>query len=144
MTDSRTEPSASTTGLTRDAGWELGVRRTAAVPPETAWDHLVGRGGPTWLGVTPVPTAVGAGYRAADGTTGRIRSCSPGRRIRLTWRPAGWTHDSVLQLTVLPAAGGATIALHQEHLADAGERNELLAHWTTVVEGLVAELQQSV
>jgi uncharacterized protein YndB with AHSA1/START domain len=141
MTDARPTGPIPTTGLTRDVGWELGVRRTAAVPTDVAWDHLAGAGAADWLGLDALPDRVGAEYRTADGTTGRIRSLTPGRRVRLTWRPQGRSTDSTVQLTVLPAVRGATIALHQEHLADAQERAELLRHWTAVLERLVVELE---
>jgi hypothetical protein len=52
----------------------------------------------------------------------------------LTWQPPDWSHDTTLQLTVLPAATGTTIAFHQDRLASAAERAEMLAHWTAVLD----------
>ena len=79
-------------------------------------------------------------YETTDGTHGELRSRIDGQRVRLTWRPAGWEHDSTLQLTVLPAASGTTIAFHQERLAGPDEREAMLAHWTAVAERLVEAL----
>lgn len=130
-------------GFAKDVGWEMGVRRTVAAPLDAVWDHLLGPGLAAWLGAVQLPHAAGGAYRTADGVTGEVRSFTPRRRVRLTWRPADWPHDSTLQLTVLPAATGTTIAVHQERLADEAERVRMLAHWTAAVETLVAQLESA-
>jgi len=131
---------ADSTGLTKDVGWELGVRRTAHAPLETTWAFLTGDGLPIWLGDTLLPSVAHEPYETPDGTHGVLRSRIDGQRVRLTWQPAGWEHDSTLQLTVLPAASGTTIAFHQERLAGPDERETMLEHWTQVVERLVDAL----
>jgi hypothetical protein len=128
------------TGLTKDVGWELGVRRTASAPLETTWAFLTGEGLGIWLGETELPSVAHEPYETTDGTHGELRSRIDGQRVRLTWQPAGWEHDSTLQLTVLPAAFGTTIAFHQERLAGPDEREAMLAHWTAVAERLVEAL----
>jgi uncharacterized protein YndB with AHSA1/START domain len=127
-------------GLTRDAGWELGARRTVAAPLGAVWRYLTGPGLAVWLGDAILPSEPGQTYRTTDGTTGELRSFTPERRIRLTWKPADWTHGSTLQLTVLPAATGTTIAIHQERLEHAGEREAMLEHWHAVLDSLAGEL----
>lgn len=119
------------TGLTKDAGWQLGVRRTTTAPLDVVWGHLVDADGPT-LAIT------------AGGEVVEVRTRTERRRIRLRWRESGAEHDTTLQITVLPAARGTTIALHQEHLSGPQERERLLEHWTVVVEGLVADLDSRV
>lgn len=127
------------TGRTKDAGWQLGVRRTAPVPLDVAWEFLLGDGLPRWLGATALGEP-GSRYVTDDGTTGEVRSRTDRRRVRLTWRPADWDHDSTLQVTVIEAAAGTTIAFHQERLANEAERERLLPHWTATVEALVRDL----
>lgn len=129
------------TGRTKDAGWQLGVRRTAPVPLDVAWEFLLGEGLPRWLGVDALGD-VGSRYVTADGTTGEVRSRTERRRVRLTWRPTDWEHDSTLQVTVLEASTGTTIAFHQERLANEAERERLLPHWTETVEALVRDLAE--
>lgn len=128
------------TGLTRDAGWNMGVRRTVDAPLEEVWRHLVGDGLATWLGGCTLPRTPGGTYETVDGTTGQLRSRTDGRRLRLTWRPAGSDHDTTLQVTVLAATRGTTIAFHQERMSSAEERERMLEHWTAVVQRLVGEL----
>lgn len=128
------------TGLTKDVGWELGVRRTADASLEATWDFLIGEGLAIWLGDTVLPSESHAPYQTADGIRGELRARIDGQRVRLTWQPSDWEHDSTLQVTVLPAASGTTIAIHQERLAGPDERTAMLDHWTGVLERLVERL----
>ena len=122
-----------TTGLTKDAGWELGVRTTVPAPLDEVWRYLLSDGLPVWLGdIAAVPTENGATFETADGVRGTIRSFTDATRIRLTWRPDDWPHDTVLQLTVKQAATGTTIGIHHEKLADRDERKLMLGHWKNV------------
>ena len=134
MSDSR-----DTTGLTKDAGWEMGVRQTVAGTVPTVWDYLLGDGLPLWLGeIDALPTEKGAAYATADGVRGTIRSYTDRYRVRLSWRPDDWPHDTTLQLTVKEAVTGTTIAFHHEHLADRDERRMMLGHWKNVIAALEA------
>jgi len=129
-----------TTGLTRDAGWEVGVRTTVPASGTAVWDYLTGPGLPLWLGETTLPTEKNAVYETDDGVRGRLISRTEGVRLRLSWRPADWPHDTTLQLSLRAAATGTTIAVHHERLADRDERRMMLGHWKTVV----AELEKAV
>lgn len=130
----------SPTGLTRDAGWEIGVSRTFPVPAEQAWDVVVdGPGLAVWLGEGAVlPDQVGGSVRADDGAEGELRSLRPLDRVRLTWQPPGRQgRPTTVQVVVVPAAsGGASVRFHQEHLADADERERQRAHWKAVLDRL--------
>lgn len=126
-------------GHTTTAGWELGVRTTVPVPAEEAWDYLVGRGLDVWLGDTVLGNK-GESYETSDGVHGVVRSFHPLDRVRVTWRRAGDTRDSTVQVEVVPAASGTTIAFHHDHLADAAEREAMLAHWADVADRVAADL----
>lgn len=130
------------TGLTKDAGWQLGVRRTVPSPPDEVWEYLLGRGLAVWLGDTDLGDPGGA-YETADGVRGQIRSRADGLRIRLTWQPPEWSHDSTLQITLLPAATGTTIGLHQERLVSAEQREDLLGHWREILDRVVSGLSRT-
>jgi uncharacterized protein YndB with AHSA1/START domain len=126
----------NSTGKTKDAGWEVGVRRTVAAPVETVWDFLLGEGLPLWLGNVTLTLEKGAEYATDDDISGRILSYTPGLRIRLSWQPGEWDHDSTLQLTVRATDAGTTIGFHQEQLSGREERKIMLGHWKEVVEQL--------
>lgn len=125
------------TGLTADAGWQIGVSRTLPQPPDIVWDHLTGPAGPArWLGPGATLTFTpGARYRTDAGVTGEIRGYRPGERIRLTYGP------TTVQVTLTPAAGHRTrIRFHQERMSSAAQREQQRAHWQQVMEELAAAL----
>lgn len=130
---SKRAPSTNTTGLTKDAGWELGVRTTVPAPLNAVWDYLVGEGLQVWLGtIDALPTEKGAEYRTDEGTRGTVRGFTPYNRLRVGWQPKGQRHETVLQLTVREAANGTTIGIHQEKMLDRDERWKMLGHWKLV------------
>jgi uncharacterized protein YndB with AHSA1/START domain len=124
----------SPTGLTKDAGWEVGVRQTVQAPVDEVWAHLLGPGLQIWLGdIDALPTERNAGFVTADGVTGRIHGYKEGSRVRIGWQPDDWPHDTTLQVTVKEAATGTTIGIHHEKLADREERRMMLGHWKRVI-----------
>jgi uncharacterized protein YndB with AHSA1/START domain len=123
----------SETGLTKDAGWQVGVRTTVPAPVATVWQYLTGEGLLVWLGeINALPTEKGAEFVTADGVRGSIRSWTDGTRIRISWQPSDWPHDTTLQLTLREVATGTTIGIHHEKLADREERKLMLGHWKNV------------
>jgi len=125
----------SPVGQTAASGWQAGVRRTFPVATETVWNLLLSAEGQAlWLGA-PVTLKPGAPYALPDGTTGEVRVVSD-RHLRATWAPPGWTGESTIQLRVLQAASGATVAFHHDRLANTDERERALAHWRDVLEAL--------
>ncbi len=138
------DSASATTGLTKDAGWELGVRTTVAAPVDAVWEYLLGPGLIVWLGeLAALPAEKGEAYATADGVRGTVRSRTDGLRIRVSWQPDDWPHDSTLQLTVKPAASGTTIGIHHEKLADREERRMMLGHWKNVAAAFDAHFAQS-
>ncbi|HEY4457533.1 MAG TPA: SRPBCC domain-containing protein [Pseudonocardiaceae bacterium] len=133
-------------GKTRDAGWQIGVSKTVDRPVEEVWAFLTSPAGVAiWLGegVTVLPET-GAGYETADGIRGETRSFHELDRIRLTWQPTGWSHDTTLQLAVRATGPGkAMLRVHQERLADAEEREHQRRHWREVITALIAAMADS-
>jgi uncharacterized protein YndB with AHSA1/START domain len=122
---------AMPTGLTKDAGWQIGVSRTLPSPAERVWELLTGpRGLALWLGtLDALPTESGQEYRTAEGTTGELRSRHELDRVRLTWRPSGG-EESTVQVAIARMGEERTLLrFHQERLRDAAERERRRAHW---------------
>jgi uncharacterized protein YndB with AHSA1/START domain len=135
----------SPVGKTRDAGWQIGVSKTIDRPVEDVWSFITSLEGiAIWLGEgVTVLSELGAGYETTAGVRGETRSFRELDRVRLTWQPPGWRHETTLQLTVSPAgAGRARLGVHQERLADAEEREQQRTHWRDVVNALVAALTE--
>lgn len=59
---------------------------------------------------------------------------SPYSHLRMKWQPAGWQHNSTLQIRVIPSKGKTTISVHQDHLLNSAQREEMKAHWQQVLE----------
>lgn len=123
-------------GKTKDAGWQIGVSVTVHRPAADVWDWLVSPDGlATWLGDgVQLEGVKGEPYTTADGTHGELRSFRPLDRIRLTWQPADWTHDTTVQIALDDKVDRTRIVFHQERLADADERALQREHWKSVSE----------
>ncbi len=133
-----TPPPDDTTGLTRDAGWQIGVQRSVPVPVEKVWEFLMSPAGlAVWLGPgASLSPEEGWRYRTEDGIAGEIRSYHPSAKIRLTWQPAGYADPRVLQIALTSNATGTAIRVHQERLADSQERSQMRDHWRRVLDDL--------
>lgn len=129
-------------GFTKDAGWEIGVSRTLPHPVEQVWDLVASpRGIRLWLGKTELGTAKGARYETREGTVGEVRSFRPYDRLRLTWRPPDWNHDSTVQVTVTARGEDRSVLrFHQERLADETERSRQRDHWRAVMDRIIDAL----
>jgi len=129
-------------GSTKDAGWEMGARKTFPVPLGQAWEFLTGPGLELWLGtLDPADlTTVSGSYLTGEGTRGELRSRTENKVLRLTWQPSGAPSDSTVQLRVLPARSGTTISFHHERLTGPAERESMLAHWRKVLDAIGAKL----
>lgn len=132
-------------GETAASGFEVGVSRTFAVTPVTAWETLVSpKGLRVWLGDTAkLSLEPGAPYSTKEGTTGEVRTVKPGERLRVRWHPTSLRKPSTLQVTVMPAQAKSTISFHQEQLSSAKERETMRANWQRALadlEKLFAEL----
>jgi uncharacterized protein YndB with AHSA1/START domain len=126
-------------GKTKDVGYEIGVSRTVPYPVGEVWDFLVGpRGLELWLGPgARLEPDKGAPYETADGTVGEVRGYRPLDRVRVTWRPADWSHDSTVQFALQATGPSRTrIGFHQERLADADERARQREHWQRVADAV--------
>ncbi|HKX16243.1 MAG TPA: SRPBCC domain-containing protein [Propionibacteriaceae bacterium] len=133
----------SEVGHTRDAGWEIGVSKTVDRPVDEVWDFITSpEGVAIWLGEgVTLSSERGAGYETKAGVHGETRSFRELDRVRLTWQPPGWSHDTTLQLTVRSAGEGrAILVIHQERLADGAEREQQRRHWQGVMNALVAAI----
>lgn len=143
MSPRGTTPRTSLVGQTRDVGFNVGARRSFALTTSQAWDWLTSSDGvKLWLGdvVGELPHEPKASYETRDGARGEIRVFEPGSHLRLTWQPKGWDRASLIQVRVRPAAIGATIAFHQEHLSGPRERAEMRKRWQAVLDQLASIL----
>ncbi|HEV7949694.1 MAG TPA: SRPBCC domain-containing protein [Glaciihabitans sp.] len=134
----------NTTGTSKDDGWSVGVRHTVAAPLDEVWSFLLGKGLSIWLGNARMTFEKGAKYKTDDDIFGHIISVSDKSRVRMTWQPGEWHHDSTLHVTVKKSeSGGTVIGFQQERLADRDERKIMLTHWKEVLERLDEALSKA-
>lgn len=126
-------------GLTKDAGYQIGVRRTFAASREGLWEFLLSpEGMGLWLGGrAELEPKKGSRYTADNGTSGEVRAAKLHEQLRLTWQPEGWSQSSTLQLRLLPAANGrTTVSFHQERLVDSAVREQMKERWEKALQEL--------
>ncbi|WP_199614829.1 SRPBCC family protein [Paenibacillus alkalitolerans] len=119
-------------GTSKDAGVQIGVRRTFAVAKEKAWDFLTSpKGLPLWIGDVPSFTLqMGHEYESKEGVSGKIAVVVPYHKLRMTWKRPEWDKPSRLQIYVLSTKSGkTTIAIHQEMLEDVYMREIMKRYW---------------
>lgn len=127
-------------GETKDVGFNIGVSKTLPYPVEHVWDFLLSPAGlAVWLG-EGVELAPKKTYRTADGTEGEVRSLHPLDRVRLTWRPKDWDHDTTVQVAVRGEGEKTMLRFHQEWLADSDERSRQRDHWKAVLDKVIEAL----
>jgi len=119
-------------GKTKDAGVQIGVRRTFDVSKEMAWDFLTSpQGLSLWIGDVPgFRTEVGHEYESKEGIFGKISVAIPYQKLRMTWQRPEWESPSRLQLYIMSTnAGKTTVSIHQEMLEDVYMREVMRRHW---------------
>lgn len=127
-------------GLTKDAGWQIGVQRSVPAPLEDVWAFLTSRDGlAVWLGPgASLSPEKGSDYHTRDGTSGVVKSYRVHDRIRLSWRPPGREQPTTLQVALTSNRTGTAIRFHQERLGGPDERAAMRTHW----EGVLARLSR--
>ncbi len=117
--------SSDITGKTKDAGFQVGARKTFSIPLEEAWNFITSEGLSIWLGnMHNRPLKPGLTYFLDNGCYGEIRVFSTQSHLRLTWQPPNWPRPSTIQVRVIPNGAKTVIAFHQEHLPGLAEREE--------------------
>lgn len=108
------------TGQTKDAGWQVGARRTLPLELDQAWELLTR---PPWL-------YQWSGLTVLDISDPAVRSMTAPCVVRVR------TAQSLVQLRLLPAASGTTIAFHEDQLPDEHARSRRKNHWTRLLDDL--------
>jgi len=123
-------------GLTKDAGWQIGARRTMDVPPERLWNFILSPEGlREWLGeVDAFIWIEKAPYNLPDGTHGEVRIYKPHSHVRLTWHPPAYPRASTIQVRVIPKGDRSVLVFHQENLPDQLARENRRAFFQKVLD----------
>ena len=119
-------------GVTKDAGVQIGVRRTLAADRERVWNFMLSSEGlPLWIGNIPeFRLKRGFEFASAEGVTGKLTVVRPLHKLRMTWKRPEWERPSRLQMYLLSASHDkTTVAIHQEMLEDVYIRELMRRFW---------------
>jgi uncharacterized protein YndB with AHSA1/START domain len=125
-------------GETVATGFEIGVRKSLPISPESAWSLITSAEGvAAWLGEgVDLNFVPGESYRTTEGATGEIRTVLEGTRLRLSWQPKDWAKPSIVQIYLEPNKTGTSVGFHQEKLANAEVREGMRARWQKALSNL--------
>jgi len=125
-------------GKIRDAGYQVGARRTMPVHFEQAWKLIISPDAvKIWLSDSPALRFIkGATYHLTDGSSGEIRVFKPNSHLRMTWKPKDWKKPSTLQIRIIPNGNKTVFAFHQENLPGPEAREQRLVFFKSVLDRL--------
>lgn len=129
-------------GQTKDAGFQIGVRKTLPISIAKAWDFLFSTEGlEIWLGkLTLNDLQLNKPYKTEDGIEGKVKILKPLSHIRLTWKKKNWTNISIVQIRVINAKDKTTIGFHQEKLLESAQRDEMKNHWNSIIDKVAKKI----
>ena len=129
-------------GKTKDAGFQVGARRTVNAGYTDTWDFMFSKAGlEIWLeGANADSFEVGKEIALDGGRKAKITVFDPYSHIRMKLSSDSWKSHSRLQLRVMEANGKSVVAFHQELLDDADHRAEMKMHWNSVLESIFESL----
>ena len=131
-------------GKTKDVGFQFGIRKTMPVSTEKVWDFLFSESGlKIWLGKLNNELELKSKFETESGITGLVRVFKPNSHIRLNWKPKTWENMSTVQIRVIGNETKTIIAIHQEKLLNAKQRNEMKEYWTEIMAKLTNRIANS-
>lgn len=117
-------------GLTKDVGWQFGLRKTFLYSQEYLWDFMFSDEGlKIWLGELREELEIKKAYKTKEGIKGLVKVFTPYSHIRMNWKKKDWENVSTVQVRVIGNDEKATISFHQDNLLDNNQREEMKLYW---------------
>ncbi|MGB3103875.1 hypothetical protein [Sphingobacterium siyangense] len=110
-------------GLTKDSGWQFGIRKTMPANLETLWNVVFSdRGLNYW----------------SEGVDQDFSTFNKYSHIRTKWRHKYFTEDVNLQIRFIPSKNKdkTTISFHVDKLKNENQREATREYWSKVIEDL--------
>jgi len=135
-------PKNAPIGLTKDTGFQVGVRKTFPVSPDAAWDFLFSTKGLTlWLGTENISNwNIETAFLTNNGLSVHVTTFKDGSHLRMKWKPNNWENTSMLQIRLIPNKTKTTISFHQDKLESSKQREIMKVHWKVVLESFADNL----
>jgi hypothetical protein len=114
-----------TAGLTKDTGWQFGVRKSVPFNLNEVWDFLFSEKGiKIWL-------------KGADKEFSTFKQFS---HLSTKWKLNGWKNEATLQMRVIANKDKTTIAFHVEKLLDEKQREDTKIFWNKVIKTITEQI----
>lgn len=121
---------AKPVGLTKDVGWEFGLRKTFPYPQAYLWDFMFSdKGLKAWLGELQEELELKKAYRTAEGIEGMVTVLVPYSHIRMKWKKKSWTNTSMVQVRIMGDTQKGIISFLQDKLLSNDQREEMRVYW---------------
>ncbi|MEM1002465.1 MAG: SRPBCC domain-containing protein [Bacteroidota bacterium] len=122
-------------GLTKDSGWQMGVRKTMDKEFDKVWDFMFSDEGlKIWLGnVKTSQLKLGKEINFDNGVFGKIVVFKAFSHIRMKWKKSDWKNTSRLQLRIMRSKQKTVISFAQEMMLNKAQREEMIFHWKKVM-----------
>lgn len=131
-------------GLTKDAGFQIGVRKSLPVGVAQLWAFLLSKDGVgLWFGEITEELPFQAPFSSREGADGIITTLKENSHLRMKWKKPDWEHFSMLQIRVIPAGDKATLSFHQDQLPDENQRAQMKKYWTEVIRKISQRISQT-
>lgn len=111
---------ANNIGLTKDAGWQFGIRRTVPTGLEKLWNIFFSdRGLSYW----------------SEGVDRDFSTFKEFSHIRTKWRHREFTESANLQIRLIPSKNKdkTTISIHVDKLKNESQREVAREYWSKVI-----------
>jgi activator of HSP90 ATPase len=131
-------------GLTKDAGYQVGARRTFPLPFQEAWEFIWSEAIVVeWIGMIDQSELVlNRAFRTKEGIEGKITTLITGSHVRLKWKLPEWQTFSTLQVRIIPSGEKTTISFHQDHLTDEKVRKHMKSFWLKVLDKMGEQISK--
>lgn len=131
-------------GLTKNAGWQMGVRKTMDKEFDKVWDFMFSDEGlKIWLGnVKASELEVGKEIHLDNGVFSKIVVFQPFSHMRMKWKKSDWKNTSRLQLRAIRSKKKTVVSFAQEMLLNKVQREEMISHWKGVTKELSKALNE--
>ncbi|HFK5511117.1 hypothetical protein [Elizabethkingia anophelis] len=115
------------TGLTKNEGWQFGIRKTVPVKADIVWDFLF--------------SEVGTALWLKDANR-EFSTFSTSSHIRTKWKLKKWTNEATLQMRIISNIGKSTIAFHIDQLLNEDQRAETQQYWSEILNEIILNLNK--
>lgn len=131
-------------GKTKNAGWQVGIRKTIPLTSDQLWNFITGNQGmQIIIGDTISATNSYNQDRISEKEIQyKITTIVQNSHLRMQWRLPDWKEYSILQIRVYSTGQNkAVLAIHQEKLVNGNTRAVMKKYWQEKIDNIVKAIR---